>query len=371
MAMLKLPSEKPVRRRSLFRRFARYAVAIVLVLAAAIVLSGDGRYLLRAAWEEGRILWRRRPIAEVVADVSTSAALRARLRLVIDVRQFAESALGLRAGESFTTYSRLERDTLVLLLSAAYRDRLQAHRWWFPVVGRVPYKGFFDFAAAQRARRDFERRGFDTYMRPASAFSTLGWFNDPLLSTTVRADTLDLANTVIHELAHNTLFVKNRVEFNESFASFVGAWGAAAFFRARGSDGAGRRVELEWADDRRLSAFWSALVRQIEAAYARHPVDSAARVAARDTVYTGARRALVDSLAPLLATIPRTWAERIALDNAALLARRVYAGELDVFDQVFEKCGRDVRRAIETIRKVAESAEDPFGAMKAWLARPS
>src|SRR4030095_15099380 len=124
-----------------------------------------------------------------------------RLRLVIAARQYAVDSLGLSAGESFTTFAQLDRDTLVLVLSAAYRDRLLAYRWGFPIVGGLPYKGFFKPDDARRARDDFQRRGFDTYLRPASAFSTLGWFNDPLLSTTVRGDTAFLVNTVIHELS--------------------------------------------------------------------------------------------------------------------------------------------------------------------------
>jgi predicted aminopeptidase len=338
--------------------------ALVGVAVLALVLHPDGRYILRATWEEGRILLRRRAIADLAADPATSGPLRARLRLVLDARQYAESSLGLSAGENFTTFSRVDHDTLVLVLSAAYRDRLEPYRWWFPVVGRVPYRGYFDFDAARATRAGFERRGFDTYLRPASAFSTLGWFNDPLLSTTVRADTLDLVNTVMHELSHNTLFVKNHVEFNESFASFVGARGAAAFFRARGSDGAARRVEAEWEDEKRLSVFWAQLVADLRGAYARHPTDSAARVAARDSVYRGARRILVDSLSALVPTIPREWFTRVPLDNAALLARRVYAGDLQLFDQLFEREGRDVRRAVQAIRGAVRDRNDPFVAVK-------
>ena len=106
-------------------------------------------------------------------------------------------SIGLRAKQSFTTFSQLDHDTLVLVLSGAYRDKLASYTWWFPIVGRVPYKGYFDFAAARRALRDRSTSaGFDVYLRPSPAFSTLGWFNDPLLSTSLGADTLDLANTV-------------------------------------------------------------------------------------------------------------------------------------------------------------------------------
>jgi predicted aminopeptidase len=286
---------------------------------------------------------------------------------VLDARAFAVERLGLTAGESFTTYSRLDRDTLVLVLSAAYRDRLEAYRWWFPIVGRLPYKGFFDEGAARRARDEFQQRGFDTWLRPASAFSTLGWFNDPLLSTTLRGDTLDLVNTVIHELTHNTLFLKGQAEFNESFASFAGTYGAASFFGSRGQAGAAERVLVEARDDHEMALFWSRLVRSVDSAFRQWPADSAARVRARDTVFARARRELVDSVAPRLATIPVARLSRIQLDNASLLARRVYAGEPELFAAAFERCGRDVRRSIDAIMALVRGAPSAFEALRNWV----
>lgn len=343
-------------------------VGVGAVAAAALP---TGRYLVRAAWEEGRILLRRQPIELIASDSTSPAEVRDRLRLVLDAREYAVSSLGLSVGKSFTTYSRVDKDTLVLVLSVAHRDRLEPYRWWFPIVGKVPYKGFFDVAAAERARADFERRGFDTYMRPASAFSTLGWFNDPLLSTTLAQYPHDLANTVIHELAHNTLFVRSQAEFNESFASFVGARGAAEFFRARGDSMAAQRVELEWEDDKTLGRFWATLKQTLEAAYAAHPSDSAARVRARESVYAQARRTLVESLGPELRTVPRTWLERLPLDNAALLARRTYSADLDLFDAVWERSGRDVRATVARIMDLVKDAEDPFEAMRVFVTRDS
>jgi len=345
----------------------RIVGSVALLVVLALVATPLGRYLLRAGYEEARILLRRRPIAGMVSDSSTPPALRERLRLVEDARRFAVDSLGLEAGESFTTYAQLDRDTLVLVLSAAWRDRLEAYRWWFPLVGRLPYKGYFDPARAEQERARFEARGFDTYLRPASAFSTLGWFNDPLLSTTVRADTTWLANTVIHELSHNTLFVAGNAEFSESFASFIGTRGAERFFRERGSDSAAAQVVADWRDDQALGAFWAATASSLDSAYAQWPGDSAARVAARDTVYAHARVRLVDSVGPTLARVPRSYLERLPLDNAALLARRTYARELDLFDSVFVRQGGDVRRAIGAIRDAVRGAPDPFAALRGLL----
>jgi predicted aminopeptidase len=357
-----------------WRIVVRVVLAILGVAALYLVLAPTGRYLVRAAWAEARILARRRPISDLVADPATRPAVASKLRLVLGARAFAADSVGLRAKESFTTYSPLDRDTLVLVLSGAYRDRLEPYTWWFPIVGRVPYKGWFDFDAAKRAAKDLEARGFDVYLRPSPAFSTLGWFNDPLLSTSLRADTLDLANTVIHELTHNTFYASGSAFFNESFANFVGARGAAWFFRARGAPAAAAEVDARWSDEKLMSRFWAALYRQVDSAFKAHPTDSLARLAARDTLYRQARRQLVDSLGPQLRTIGPRYLERVRIDNAALLAHRIYDTDLDVFDQVWARERGDLRATVKRIIELAKSRpKDPFAAMRDWVVenRPS
>ena len=342
---------------------------MLAVVLAAFVLTPLGRYILRAGWEEAKILSRREKIEDVIADSQSSAVLRERLRLVMAARTFAVDSLGLEAGESFTTFAQLDRDTLVLVLSAAYRDRLEAHRWWFPIVGRLPYKGYFRPADALRARDEFQARGFDTYLRPASAFSTLGWFNDPLLSTTVRGDTTFLVNTVIHELSHNTLFVSGNAEFSESFASFIGSRGAEMFFRSRGSTAAAEAVVDDWGNDQVLGRFWARTAHTLDSAYRAWPNDSSARVAARDSVYARARRLLVDSVALEVRRFNPVWFQRVPLDNASLMARRVYAQRLDLFDSVWVRNGRDLRKTMAAIRTAVAGADSPFVAVEALVAR--
>lgn len=350
------------------RRGARSAGLALLLLLVAGALTPTGRYLLRAAWEEGRILANRRSITEMVADSRTDGATRAKLRIVLDARRFAADSVGLTTGESFTRFTQLERDTLVLVLSAAQRDRLVAHGWWFPIVGRVPYKGFFDFGAARQTARDMEADGYDSYLRPASAFSTLGWFNDPLLSTSLREDTLDLANTVIHELTHNTFYAPGQAPFNESFANFVGARGAVLFFEARGQLGAAAEVERRWTDEQRLGAYWARVYASLDSAFTAHAADRAARLRARDTVFARARRTLVDSVMPALKTVAPGYGARVRLDNASLLARRIYLTDLTLFERVFAREGRDLRRTIARVTAIARRAPDaPFDGVQRWL----
>ncbi|HEX6628334.1 MAG TPA: aminopeptidase [Gemmatimonadaceae bacterium] len=346
----------------------RGMVAIAAVAGTLWLISAPTAcYLSRGAWEEAKILRRREPISEVISHPGTPRDVREKLKVVLAARQYAKDSIKLRTKDSFTTYSRLDHDTLVLVISAAYRDTLKPYTWWFPIVGRVPYKGYFDFGAAQRDAKKLYDDGFDVYVRPSDAFSTLGFFNDPLLNTTLRADVATLANTVIHELTHNTFYAAGQAPFNESFAMFVGARGAAAFFRSRDQPTIAEHIDAEWGDDKLLARFWTRVIRSLDSAYAAHPESKAARITARDSVYARTRVALVNEIAPQFKTINPLYAQRVTLNNAALLARRVYATDLDVFDRVYEREGRDLRRTIGRVISLAKSdPAHPFDALRKW-----
>ncbi|MEP6691533.1 MAG: aminopeptidase [Gemmatimonadaceae bacterium] len=353
--------------------FARRGAA---VLAAALVfflaLFPTGRYLTRAAWEEAQILSRRRSIADLVTKGGVPVDERAKLELVLAARAFATDSLDLKARESFTTFSQLQHDTLVLLVSGTRRDWLSAKTWWFPIVGRVPYKGYFDYHDASAEAQQLESDGYDTYVRPASAFSTLGFFNDPVLSTTIRMDSAGLANTVIHELTHNTYYARGQTSFNESFASFLGGRGAEEFFRSRGDSALAKHAADEWADDKVLAAFWGALYTRVDSAFHAHPEGTAAarkaRLASREAIYAEARGVLVREVGPKLKRFTPRALEHARIDNATLMARRVYATDLDIFDAVFQREGSDLRKAWRRIVTLAKSRPgDPFGAIREWL----
>lgn len=370
------------RRRRWLRRFGRALAGAAVLAALYLAGTADGRWLLRAAWEEGRILVRRRPIAELVAPGSgVDARTRGKLALVLAARAFAADSLALDAGRSFTQYTSIGRDTLLLLLTGARRDTLAPVAWWFPIVGRVPYKGFFDAEAGRAAARALEADGRDSYLRPASAFSTLGWFDDPLLNTTLAQDSVDLANTVVHELTHNTFYAPGQAAFNESFASFVGARGAERFFAARGDTARAAEARRRWADEQLLGAFWARLGQMVDSAYAAHPGDGdaarRARLAARAAVTARGRALLADSVAPRLSNARgrggdsarlRAWAARVPLDNAALLARRTYARELPLFDRVLAREGGQLRRAVARVIVLARARpEEPYEALREWV----
>jgi predicted aminopeptidase len=256
------------------------------------------------------------------------------------------------------------RDTLLLVLSASRQDRLREYTWRYPIVGVVPYKGYFDAGAARQAATDLDGRGYDTYLRPSGAFSTLGYFSDPLLSTAVDRDSMELVATVLHELAHNTLYVKSQTAFNESFASFVGYRGAEAFFRARRDSTHAKRARARWRDEQTLDVFYAELARRLDSAYAGARATPEV-AAARTALFGWARAQLTGAVGQSLETYDWRWFARAPLNNAVVIAQRLYRMDLNLFDEVYLQNNANLTETIRAIqvRVFTQPDRDPYRAL--------
>jgi predicted aminopeptidase len=344
-----------------------------LLLLALLAISGAAcspAYVMRAAWEEAKILNRRKPIARIVADTATDWETRDKLLLVLQARQFAADSLGLNAGDSYTLFSRVDSDTLVTVVSAAPKDQFRPHTWWFPIVGSVPYKGYFDPEDAAKEQRRLEARGYDTFVRPSAAFSTLGWFNDPLLSTLLRYDRVSLANTVIHEIFHNTFYASGQAIFNESLANFVGGRGAIEFFCRRDGPASDtcRTAEGAWHDDLLFGAFMESLVRDVKALYDRTDLSREEKLAGRERLFADAQRRFAEEVRPRLRVDTFGSFTREPLNNATLISRHIYYDRLQLFEDVYRARGGDFLRAMGDIVAAARTNKaDPYAAVQALV----
>jgi len=321
----------------------------------AYLASDDVRYITRAGMEETRILKAREPIAKLVADSATDPAVRPLLGLVLASRDYA-ARLGLEARETYTTYAEVGRDTLLLVLQAAPKDCICPYTWKYPIVGRIPYKGFFDLDAGRREADRLAARGYDIYLRPSSAFSTLGWFNDPLLSTALTRDSVELAATVFHEIAHNTLYVKSATPFNESFAQFVGYRSAESFFTGLGDSTLARRAADRLHDEMVLGEFYAELVARLDTLYGSKP-DSAALETGRAEAGAWARKQLMGPVGARFRSFRvGNLAER-PVNNARLIGATIYRTRLDLFDRWFQRHGHDVSRSVSALGMLMEGVE--------------
>ncbi|MBI3783340.1 MAG: aminopeptidase, partial [Deltaproteobacteria bacterium] len=222
-------------------------------------------------------------------------------------------------------------------------------------------KGYFEKPPADAEAVELEGQGYDTLVRPSAAFSTLGWFDDPLLSTMLRYDEVTLAEVVIHELLHNTTYVAGHADFDESFANFVGNRGAIEFFASRNDVGSVERGTLAWNDTLAFSEFLSRNVERLRFEY-----DRGLTLDKRNRLFKEMQSEL-HGLA-LHTDIYRTFATR-PLNNAIILHYLVYSDRLRLFEDIWQQRSQDLALTIQAVRAVADAhCDDPFAAVQSLRA---
>jgi predicted aminopeptidase len=334
--------------------------ALFLVVMISFGFSGcQTPYLLKSAFSQADLLMKRVPIEDALRDPSLNEDQKRKLGLALDARKFAETELGLKSTKNYTSFVQLDRKYVTYVVSAAERAQLKAFVWKYPFVGSLPYRGFFNEADANAEAARLDHDGLDSMVRGVSAYSTLGWFRDPVLSSMLAYEEHDLVNTIIHETVHATLYIKSEADFNERLATFIGNKGTEIFYLKR--EGAGSatlgRIRAENEDDKVFSAWLTGELEQLEKWYA----ERAGSVIAEDV-----RRARIDeikarfgsSVKPKLKGGGYASFEKVVLNNARLLSYKLYFQDLSEFERVFDRKGRDFATFL-TWCKSLEDSKDP------------
>lgn len=217
----------------------RVMTAIALLLAGALGACGDLGYYAQCATGHLGILSRCRPIPAILADPETPVALRERLQAVTAIRDFASAALALPDNGSYRSYGDLGRSSAVWNVVAAPEFSLAPRQWCFPVAGCVSYRGYFRVEAAEAFAASLRGEGLDVDLYGVPAYSTLNWFDDPVLNTFLDRPDPQLAGMIFHELSHQVLYVPGDTPFNEAFASTVEAEGVRRWLQERGGEEGG------------------------------------------------------------------------------------------------------------------------------------
>ena len=211
------------------------AVAIRAGVAVALIAaSSGGCYLLQSAQGQLSLMSKREPISGVIDKPGTPAALRAQLKSVTAIRRFASQELGLPDNGSYKKYADIGRPYVVWNVVAAPEFSVEPKRWCFPIVGCVAYRGYFVESRARRFAAGLHAKGFDVVVGGVAAYSTLGHFDDPILSSMVNWDDVELAAIIFHELTHQLLYVPNDASFNEALATTVEEEGVRRWLEAQG-----------------------------------------------------------------------------------------------------------------------------------------
>ena len=252
------------------------AVVAALVLAVLAASCGSMRYYSQAVWGGAGVLAKREPIARLLepgrAEV-LSAATRERLELTLRIREFATSELGLPDNRSYRSYADLGRPYAVWNVVAAPRLSLEPKTWCYPFAGCAAYRGYFNERAARRYGDRLAGQGFDVRVGGVAAYSTLGWFADPVLNTFLDYADADLAALIFHELAHQVVYVKDDSVFNESFATAVEVAGVRRWLRSQGRNEELAVYEQGRQRRRDLNRFLLEVRKELEALYASDDTD--------------------------------------------------------------------------------------------------
>jgi predicted aminopeptidase len=289
------------------------------------------------------------PVASLPEDEFT--------RRVMDIRRFALEELGLRETSNYTRYVDIDRDYLAAVVSASAADSFTRHEWWFPIVGSVPYKGFFNPADARKERAKLEKKGLDVWVRGVDAFSTLGWFSDPLYSYMRAYPAHRLADLIIHESLHATVYLKSHAQFNEELAEFVGSEGSRLYIEK--TFGAGSDEYITGSDDD--SAVYRGVIRELiaelEPVYASD-MPREEKLQKKAGIIQAAKARFDENYDTLFQNDRYRFFSELSINNAYLELYRLYYEEDRYFQDLYTRSGRDLRAFI-TVVKTLKPKGDP------------
>lgn len=321
------------------------------VLLIAVLLLMDGCYYMQAAKGQLDVMSRRRPVDEVLEDSSAAEALKKRLEMVVEARQFAVDELQLPDNDSYRSYADLERDYVVWNVFAAPEFSLAPRTWCYPIAGCVAYRGYFKEESARKKAMKLEAEGFDVSVGGVSAYSTLGRFSDPVLNTMMRWADADLIATLFHELAHQQLYVKDDTGFNESFATTVAQIGLQKWLGSRGLESDLASYNSRRSLRRELLALADSAKSELKSLYASDLEEKSMReqkVTILDRLSSDA-----EAIAELHGDAASNWL-RPPLNNARLASIGLYESRVPAFHALYEQCEQDIGCFYDAAEELAE-----------------
>lgn len=326
---------------------------IIAVLSLLLAGCASLGYYAQAVDGHLKVMGAARPIKEILQDPATDPALKKKLENARAVREFASRELALPDNNSYRTYADLGRPFVVWNVFAAPEFSVEPEKWCMVFVGCVSYRGYYDREDAERFADELRRKGFDTYVGGVSAYSTLGYFNDPVLNTFLRLGDTEAARIIFHELAHQLLYVEDDSGFNESFAVTVENEGLRRWFAHNGNPEQQQAFTAQQQRREQFVQLVEACRGKLRTLYGAHQPPEKMRRAKAEIIadlkqdYAGMKKAWGGD-----ARYDK-WFEQ-DLNNARIASLTLYTQLVPAFEALLEKEGRDLprfyRRASELSR---------------------
>ncbi len=315
-------------------------------------------YLLKNAKDQAELLRKRTPIVDVIKDSnSLSPKELEMLKVTLEAKRFSETHLGLKPTDNYSTFVKLDEDYVTYVLSVAPKFELEHFLWSYPFVGDLPYRGYFRKSYALAESEEYIKQGFDTYVRGVAAYSSLGWFEDPIYSSMLRYSEHDLVNVIIHETVHATIYIKGEADFNERLATFIGNVGTAEFYLAReGKESQTYKlIQDENHDDHLFSEFISQKIKSLRKWYDENREQMNNDL--RQEQFKAISKEFALDVRPRLRTTKYDYFSTAELNNARLLTFQTYMSDLSDFEKLFAHLDRDFGKLISFCKELEDQSE--------------
>ena len=318
-------------------------------------------YYGQAIAGQWQLITRPEPVRQLVADTSTPEPLRERLQLVLRLREFAASELKLPTNGHYLDYADLKRPFVVWAVYAAPEFSAKSMTWWYPVVGSLEYQGYFKEKSAHRYAEKLRQRGYDVYVGGVAAYSTLGWFRDPVLNTFLFNDEADLAEVLFHELAHQRAFIPGDTEFNEAFATTVAHEGLRRWMQADNDPAAYESFHAAYSREARFVQLVTDARARLEKFY-----DTTNAPARSEAELRSGKSAILDKLQRDYSRLKESWGGSREYDqwfsqpvnNAQLNTVEAYHKLVPGFERLFARCHNDFPAFYREVKAIGKLKKD-------------
>lgn len=338
-------------------------VAVLLTLTSCQLA-----YLAESSYYQAELLRKRVPLMYALKHYDLSSQQRERIEMTIEVRDFMENKLKLNTDSNFSRYVKLDQPYVTYVVSAAQKNELKQHLWHFPIIGAVPYKGYFKKEKAVQEVQKLKDQDLDTNLRGVSAYSTLGWFDDPLLSSMLNMKEHQFISTLIHETVHVNLYIKGHSKFNERVASFLGRLGTETYYKKKNQIHELKEIlEKESHDELIFSRFISVEIKELKKWY-KDQQNNPKLLELRHQRFQAITQKFKNIIAPQLKTDNYKGFAQRELNNASLLLMGLYLSDFSEFEILANHHQRDFQKVFTELKSL-EGQENPEEALSQLVAK--
>ena len=339
----------------------------ILPLLILFCSGCDVAYLFHAAAGQFHLLNDSIPITEALNERSLPPDEQERLRLVARIKAFGEKELGLKKTDNYETVYLSSSQRPVYTVSASPKDRLRQKTWWFPFIGDIPYLGFFDMEKAKRELDRLAAQYLDVSIGVADAYSTLGWFKDPVTLNLIQGSTFSLAEIILHEMTHTTFYLKGQSAFNEGLAVLVGTVGAFRFFGQAFGPTHPFTLQAQGVieDERLFSRFLEVLMDELEGLYGSS-LSYGEKLTQREAIFTRSLENFKDLSKKFKTDRFARFGQR-PLNNATILIAGLYHRRFDLFEAVLKSKEGSIRDVLLFLEGLSKENDDLLDALEVRL----